>query len=59
MIQGPIVYNGSLSFMLIGTTESDKKLNFTLVDKGYGNFRFKTVFNNKSFSHYINYIFVH
>ena len=28
--------------MLIGNTESDKKLNFTLVDKGDGNFMFKT-----------------
>ena len=35
--------------MLIGNTESDKKLNFKLVDKGDGNFMFKTVFNNKSF----------
>ena len=35
--------------MLIGNHESDKKLNFTLVDKGDGNFLFKTVYNNKSF----------
>ena len=50
VIQGPIINSsGSLSFMLIGDTESDKKLNFTLVDKGDGNFMFKTVFNNKSF----------
>ena len=54
MIQGPVFYNGLASIMLIGNTESDKKLKFTLVDKGNGNFLFKTVFNNKSFYLFIN-----
>ena len=49
MIQGPIMYIGSICFMLIGNIESDKKLNFTLVDKGEGNFLIKSVIGNKSF----------
>ena len=52
MIQGPVWNNrkNNKCVMLIGNTESDKMLNFTLVDKKENNFQFKTVIGKKSYT---------